>query len=90
MAVKLFCDRCGKETQRNYVSQHVIVALGGWEVEIAVTQSAAGRDGVLCEDCLFQIIREGQLRSVTRGSSVIVRGNIKQSVIVTGDNNISF
>jgi hypothetical protein len=66
--IKYFCDVCGEETERNYVSQrlkpqrvygldkHNEYRVVDCEVIVAINESRKG--GVICEDCLRLVIMQ--------------------------------
>lgn len=87
MPYKAFCDRCDKETERNYASNHESITDGEWSIEIRVAHKGTSNQGILCQDCLFEIIRGGNQTKITQ-RRVSVQGNVTGSTIITGNNNI--
>lgn len=63
MPVKLFCDRCHKETPTNYVSDRAMLSLGDWTAEVTIAHNGTFNDGILCEECLRKLLRDGLLMS---------------------------
>ena len=59
MGYKAFCDRCGKETEHNYASNRAVITDGEWKLEVMVAHKGTWNSGVLCQECLFEIIRGG-------------------------------
>jgi hypothetical protein len=54
MPIKYFCDVCGEETKRNYVSERLNPELGDGKVkcEVIVAINGSWNGGVICETCL--------------------------------------
>lgn len=70
MGHRAFCDRCEKETQRNFVNNRKIFILDGWKAEAMASHSGHYNSGVLCESCLMQIIKDGTEEAPTRSSKM--------------------
>jgi len=54
MGIKYFCDICGKETKRNYVTEKLKPERrdGTIQCEVTVAINRSWNDGVICENCL--------------------------------------
>ena len=52
MSYKAFCDKCGKETQRNYVSDRFAFTVGEYTFRIIVATDHTWNSGVICLKCL--------------------------------------
>lgn len=65
MGYKAFCDKCGKETKDNVVSNRLVINMDHWTVEIMVAHEGTWNQGVLCEDCLWKILHEGDIKRAT-------------------------
>ena len=64
MSIRIFCDGCGEEIGRNYVSNRFKpeLQLKGqlFELDILVKKGGVCNAGELCVDCLLKIIKEGR------------------------------
>ena len=64
MGIKFFCDVCGEETKRNYVSERLkpelVYGPSEREVrcEVIVAINGTWNDGVICEKCLREVLTE--------------------------------
>jgi len=64
MGIKYFCDVCGVETKRNYVSERLKPELlyGEFEraarCEVTVAINGAWNGGVICERCLRRVLSQ--------------------------------
>jgi hypothetical protein len=59
--VKYYCDRCGKETTENKVSQRLTTTIqnpkgGTIELSIILGINGVWNNGVICMDCLREIL----------------------------------
>lgn len=63
MAYKMFCDKCNKETDKNYVSNRAVLTLDGWKAEVVLVSrhDLVLGNQVLCEPCLREILQQGKL-----------------------------
>lgn len=60
MPYKMYCDRCERETQINYVSKRAIIDFEGWRAEVMLRNpKGAWNDGILCEGCLQLLLQLG-------------------------------
>ena len=59
MPYKMFCDWCGLETSRNFVSDRAIITFGDWKAEIILAHNGAWNSGMLCQNCLHWLLKEG-------------------------------
>lgn len=60
MPIKMYCDRCEQETEKNYVSQRAIVEFEGWKAEVILQNpKGAWNSGILCERCLQLMLQLG-------------------------------
>ena len=55
---KMFCDRCKRETRRNYVSDRLKGIMGGHGIEVMVKYGGTWNKGHLCLECLKNIINQ--------------------------------
>ena len=64
--IKQFCDGCGEEIKRNYVTDRLkrTFQLEGtpFHIEVMAGKSNVTNDGDLCLDCLMKVINEGRER----------------------------
>lgn len=62
--IKYYCDGCGQEISRNYVSQRLTVCLKLKEerftIEVLVRKNDIANNGELCLDCLMKILVQGK------------------------------
>jgi hypothetical protein len=61
--IKMFCDRCGKETKDNKVEQRlkkkVQISKGNSvDIEIMLGTNGVMNGGVICKDCLTEMLKE--------------------------------
>ena len=63
MPYKMYCDRCGCETEKNYVSKRAIIDWEGWQAEVMLRNpKGAWNGGILCESCLALLLHQGCVR----------------------------
>ncbi len=63
MPIRMFCDRCSHEVSINWVSKRAIISFDGWKAEVMICNPQHGwNEGILCEDCLRDLITKGSLR----------------------------
>lgn len=58
--IKYFCDMCGKEVKRNYISERFHPKKGNFKVEVMVAFDNTWNDGIICKDCLWDILKTGK------------------------------
>lgn len=58
--IKMFCDVCGKEIERNFVIERLRIRLKDVELEIIAGVDGVWNGGQLCKDCLMKAIAEGK------------------------------
>ncbi len=62
--IKTFCDACGKEIERDYVSDRLIVELckngKSFLAEITICQDSTWNKGHICKGCVKEIVAKGQ------------------------------
>ena len=61
--IKIFCDRCGKETKENMVSQRLSTVIqnkigADCLLEIMLGVNGVWNSGVICRDCLLEMLKE--------------------------------
>jgi hypothetical protein len=61
MPYKMYCDRCGKETDRNYISNRAIFVFEEWTAEVMIAREGHYNQGILCVECLDRLLRHGAL-----------------------------
>jgi hypothetical protein len=58
--IKHYCDVCGEETKRNFVSDRLQRHHNEWRVEIMVGHKDLGwNSGDICLTCLLNVINQG-------------------------------
>ena len=68
MPYKMYCDRCGFETETNYVSKRAIVEFEGWHAEVMIRNpQGVWNDGFLCGSCLQLLLQQGCKRPKEKG-----------------------
>jgi hypothetical protein len=59
--IKYFCDVCGEETKRNYVTERLKPELQQRvkvECEVIVAMNGTTNGGVICEECLRTVLAQ--------------------------------
>jgi hypothetical protein len=60
MPYKMYCDRCEKQTDTNFVSQRAIIDFEGWKAEVMLCNPKhVWNDGILCGQCLQLMLQLG-------------------------------
>lgn len=63
MPYKMYCDRCNREIQANYVSSRAIIDWEGWKAEVMLCNPhGVWNGGALCENCLSLLLHQGCVR----------------------------
>lgn len=57
--IKHFCDVCGCETTRNYVSDRLKRSCKDFQVEVTVGKNPTWNRGDICLKCLLDVINNG-------------------------------
>ena len=57
--IKRFCDMCGVEVHRNYVSDRYEPSFEQFKVEIMVYKGGTNNSGEMCLNCIKKIVAEG-------------------------------
>lgn len=58
--IKIFCDFCGVELERNFVSRRFMPKLKNIVLEVLVSVNKVWNSGHLCSDCIKKIVAEGK------------------------------
>ena len=58
--IKMFCDVCNQEVERNYVSRRLNVGCGRFRAEVMVTFEGVSNKGHICRLCLMKILFTGE------------------------------
>lgn len=59
--IKHYCDVCGKELDRNYVSDRLIRTMGKVKTEVMVSIDGAWNHGDICLVCLMNVLTAGKV-----------------------------
>ena len=60
MSIKRFCDSCGTEVIRNYVSQRLKLRRRGFTAEVMLTYGSTCNSGEICRACLNKLLALGK------------------------------
>ena len=59
MSIKMFCDKCGKKTKRNYMDNTLNRTLDDFEAKVVISYLGNDSKGEICLNCLLKVINEG-------------------------------
>jgi hypothetical protein len=66
MAIRLMCDVCNKELQRNAAADRIKRRSGNVSVEVLVSYKGTWNSGEVCEACVLKIVNQGNIEQETQ------------------------